>query len=179
MKTVEAVNTPLSRLLEMLSLRGTWRTEHWRRGRMLSAFNHVNDIPTAAKTQLLNTMFNAATQIAANSWFAGLINNASFTGYNAADTYSSHAGWTEFTGYSQANRPAWGQGTAAAASITNASAIQFDITGTATIRGLFLSSNNTKGHTTAGPLLWSASSYPATVDVINGDQIRSVYTLSC
>lgn len=167
-------STPLDKLL----LLGMWRSEHWRDGKLLNVHWAKNDITTPAKNSLFDTMFNAATQVAAANWCAGLISNASFTGYNAADTMASHSGWIEWTNYTQTARVAWGQGSAAAAAITNASPITFDITGaTGTVRGLFICTNNTKGGTTG--LLWSAASYTNTVDVVPGDQIRSTYSLSC
>ncbi len=168
-----------NRALPILSLllKGIWRSELWRNGRHIDTFYAKNDITTAAKNSLLDTMFNAATQVSAGNWCAGLINNSGFTGYNAADTMSSHSGWTEWTAYTQATRVAWGQGSAASAAITNATPMQFDINGTGTIRGLFVTTVNTKGGTTG--LLWSAASYTNTVDVVPGDQVRSTYSLSC
>lgn len=173
-----AVNvTRMRQMLEKLPLVGKWTSEHVRGGKVIGVYETFNDITTAAKNALFDTMFNALTQTGASSWVAGLINNSGFTGYNASDTMSSHTGWTEWTSYSQSTRVAWGQGSAAAAAITNASPITFDINGTGTIRGLFITTVSTKGGTTG--LLWSAASYTSTVAVVPGDQIRSTYSLSC
>lgn len=169
------------KLFEKLSLIGIWRTEHYRKDAqgklsLLDVYIIKNDFTTLGKNSLFDTMWNAATQVAAANWCAGLINNAAFTGYNPADAMSSHAGWTEWTSYSQTNRVAWGQGVASAASISNASPMVFNITANGTLRGLFLTTQNTKGGTTG--LLWSAASYSSTVDVTTGDEIRSTYALS-
>jgi hypothetical protein len=169
--------TRMRQMLEQIPLVGKWRSEHWRSGKLLDVYDTHNDITTPAKNSLFDTMFNAATQIGASSWVAGLIDNSGFTGYNASDTMSSHTGWTEWTSYTQTTRVAWGQGAASAAAITNASPITFDINGTGTIRGLFITTVATKGGTTG--LLWSAASYSSTVAVVPGDQIRSTYSLSC
>lgn len=163
--------------LDMLTIVGKWHTDHYRGGKKIAEYDILNDITTAGKNSLLDTMFNSATQVASTSWYAGLINNASFTGYNAADTMASHSGWTEWTSYSQSTRVLWGQGATASATITNASPIVFDINGTGTIRGLFITTVATKSATTG--LLWSGASYTSTVDVLPGDEIRSTYSLSC
>ncbi len=169
--------TRMRKMLERLPIVGKWKSDHVRNGVVIGVYETFNDITTPAKNSLFDTMFNAATQVSAGNWVAGLINDASFTGYNSTDTMSSHTGWTEWTSYSQSTRVAWGQGSAAAAAITNASPITFDITGTGTIRGLFITTVATKGGTTG--LLWSAASYTSTVAVVPGDQIRSTYSLSC
>lgn len=169
-------------IMEALLLGGRWKMEHWRRRKSGNLYlreeqDFANLINTTAKTLILNTMFRAATQIAAASWFAGLVNNSGFTAFAAGDTMSSHSGWTEWTNITQATRPLWGQGDAVSASITNASAIQFDINATGTIKGIFITSNNTIGGTSG--TLWTGSAFTSNVDVVNGDQIRSTYTLSC
>ena len=164
-------------LINNLPLVGFWRCEHYRGGKLLGVHTAKNDITTVGKNKLLDCMFNAATQVAAANWCGSLINNAAFTGYNIADTMAAHSGWTEWTSYSQTTRVAWTQGAAASAAITNSSPMVFDINGTGTIRGLFVTSDNVKGGTTG--TLWSGASYTNTVDVIPGDQIRSTYSLSC
>ena len=48
--------------------------------------------------QDMNTKyFKGVTYTAA--WYLGLVDNAGFSAYAAADTLASHTGWTEFTGY--------------------------------------------------------------------------------
>jgi hypothetical protein len=161
-----------------LTLRGHWVSELWRKGKLISVHEAHNDIVVVGKNALLNTFFNALLQITPGSWCAGLVDANGFTGYNVAtDTMSSHPGWVEFTGYSQTVRPAWGQGTAASASISNASPMVFDLTVTGTVQGLFITTVNTKG-STAG-VLWSAASYTNPPACVPSDEIRSTYGLSC
>lgn len=164
-----------------LPLRGKWVTEHWKRKKSGTLYLHdtyvINNlITTLAKNKLFDTMFNAATQQLAADFCGSLINAAGFTAYNIADTMASHTGWVEWTSYSQATRVAWGQGAAAAAAITNASPMTFDINAPGTIQGLFITTVATKGGTTG--LLWSAASYTSPVAVVSADQIRSTYSLS-
>lgn len=180
MQFKESADVNISRMRGMLDkmlMTGMHRVEHWRKGSLLNVYWAKNDITTAGKNKLFDTMFNAATQTAAANWVAGLINNSGFTGYNVADTMSSHSGWTEWTAYSQSARVQWGQGSASAATITNGSPMVFDINGTGTIKGLFITTDSTKSGTTG--LLWSAASFTSTVDTVPGDQIRSTYSLSC
>jgi hypothetical protein len=68
--------------------------------------------------------------------------------YAAADTMSSHAGWTEAVPYSDANRVTATWGSASGQSISNSgSPASFTINGTATVAGCFLTTNNTKSGT--------------------------------
>jgi hypothetical protein len=100
----------------------------------------------------------------------------------AGDTAASHAGWTEITPYSNANRPTATFGTATTADpsvIDNSgSPAQFDIDDTATIGGAFLISDNTKGGTTG--VLFSASDFAAPGDrsVASGDTLNIFYEFS-
>jgi len=116
------------------------------------------------------------------TWYIGLYGAGSSNTPAAGDTAASHAGWTEVTAYSQATRP---QASFAAATtadpsvITNsASPAAFSITGTTTVGGAFLISNNTKGGTTG--VLFSASDFTSPVDrsVVNGDTLNVTYTFS-
>jgi len=117
------------------------------------------------------------------TWYLGLITGpGSGTTIAAGDTMSSHAGWTEDTNYSQANRPTCTFGAATTADpsvITNSASVAvFSINGTTTIAGAFLTSNNTKGGTTG--ILFSASDFQSPGDraVVNGDTLNVTYTFS-
>jgi hypothetical protein len=95
---------------------------------------------------------------------------------------ASHAGWTEVTAYSNANRVTATLATATTANpsvVTNsASPASFSINGTATVGGAFLTSNNTKGGTTG--TLFSAADFgsPGDRSVVNGDTLSVTYTFS-
>lgn len=161
---------------ERLGLRGKFAVEHWRDGQKIEQYDIPNDITNEGKNTLFDVMFNSGTQIASSSWFIGLISNSGYSALNAADTMASHSGWTEATGYTQSTRVAWGPGTPASQSITNASPATFDINATATIKGIFVTSNSTKGGTTGK--LWSTALFSADVPVTSGDQLRVTYTVS-
>jgi len=115
-------------------------------------------------------------------WYIGLYGAASSNNPAASDTMLSHPGWTEVTSYSQVTRPVctFGVPTTADPSVaTNAAApATFNITGSVTIGGAFLTNNNTKGGT-AG-LLFSAADFQAPGDrsVVSGDTLTVTYTFS-
>jgi hypothetical protein len=94
----------------------------------------------------------------------------------AGDTMSSHAGWTEFTGYDEATRELWDFVQTGASATNAASRAEFTITlASQTIGGLFLVNNSTKGGSTG--ILYSAAPF-ATGDRTGnqaGDIIRATY----
>ncbi len=158
--------------------KGKWVIEHLDKdGNVKAVYDMPNDIVNQGKNDIFEVMFHDGTQIASTSWFLGLISNSGFSALAAGDTMSSHSGWTEATGYTQSTRVAWGPGTAASQSITNASPAVFDMNATATIKGVFVTTNSTKGGTTGR--LWSTALFTSgDVPVSNGDQLRATYTLS-
>lgn len=156
--------------------KGRWVIEHLRAGKVIGTYEFPNDITNEGKNHIFGVQFFDVTQIASSSWFAGLISNSGYSALAAGDTMASHAGWTELTGYTQATRPAWGQGTPASQSITNASPITFDINASGTVKGVFITSNSTKGGTTGK--LWATALFAADVPVSNGDQLKATYTVS-
>jgi hypothetical protein len=163
-------------IVNLLNLRGAVGLELWRDEKHIETFVAPNDITNEGKNQLFEIMFHDGTQIASSSWFLGLVSNSGFSAYAAADTMASHGGWTEFTGYTQSTRVAWGPGAAASQSITNSSPATFDINATGTVKGVFVTSNSTKGGTTGK--LWATASFSADVPVSSGDQLRATYTVS-
>jgi hypothetical protein len=129
---------------------------------------------------MAGSALTSTTQI--TTWYLGLYGAGSSNTPAAGDTMSSHIGWTEDTTYSNANRP-----TATLAAATNAnpsvvtnsaSPATFNINGTTTIGGAFLTSSNTKGGTTG--TLFSAADFQAPGDrsVVNGDTLNVTYTFS-
>lgn len=134
---------------------------------------YTNLVTTAGKNDLLTQYFKGSAYTAA--WFLGLIDNAGFSAIAAGDTASSHAGWTESTAYSNANRVTLSFGTASAGSLA-ASAAVFNINATATINGAFSITNNTKGGTTG--VLYSAGSFASARSVINLDTLSVTLTVS-
>jgi hypothetical protein len=106
-----------------------------------------NGAATVGLNSLLDVGFRAQTQITA--WYISLINASGYSAVSSADTMSSHAGWTEYTSYTETNRQQWSPAAAASGSITNTTVVTFTNGGSAgSIQGMFLTSSNTKGGTT-------------------------------
>lgn len=160
-----------------LSPRGRFVIEHIRDGKRINRYEMPNGITNVGKNLLLDVMFNGGNQVANNSWFIGLIDNEGYTALAAADTMSSHAGWAAFASYSEATRVAWGSGAASSQSTTNATAATFNINGSGTVKGVFVTSNSTKGGTTG--TLWATALFSGDVAVVSGDQLKVTYTVSC
>ncbi len=125
-----------------------------------------NLVPTVGKNHLLDSWLAGSTYTAA--WYMGLTSTGA--SYNAADTMASHAGWTESTAYSNANRLTCAFSSAASGSKALSSALAFNINATATIAGAFITTVNTKGGTTG--TLGSASNFTGgDRAVANGDTL--------
>ena len=140
----------------------------------LSLHRDGNGIVDVGVNSLFNVAFNAQTQITV--WYIGIVDNAGFSAFANSDTMSSHAGWTEFTAYSEATRVEWVEGAASGRSITNPSPSVFNINGSGTLKGIFVTSSSTKSGTTG--TLWATAAFASTVTVSNGDQLKVTYTIS-
>ncbi len=122
----------------------------------------------------------SVTQI--TTWYLGLYGAGASNTPAAGDTMSSHAGWTEVVAYSNATRVAATFVTATAANpsvVTNtASPATFNINGTTTVGGAFLTSGSAKGGT-AGTL-FSAADFgsPGDRSVVSSDTLSVTYTFS-
>ena len=120
------------------------------------------------------------TQITA--WFIGLYGAGASNTPAAADTMSSHAGWTEVVAYSNATRVAATFAIATTANpsvVTNtASPATFNINRTTTVGGAFLTSGSAKSGTTG--TLFSAADFgsPGDRSVVNSDTLSVTYTFS-
>jgi hypothetical protein len=126
---------------------------------------------------------SALTSVAQiTTWYLGLYGAGSSNTPAAGDTMASHAGWTEVTAYSNANRVTATLVTATTANpsvVTNtASPAVFNINGTTTVGGAFLTSENTKGGSTG--TLFSAADFgsPGDRSVVNSDTLSVTYTFS-
>ena len=129
---------------------------------------------------MAGSALTSVTQI--TSWYLGLYGAGASNTPAAGDTMSSHAGWTEVVDYSNATRVAATFVTATAANpsvVTNtASPATFNINGTTTVGGAFLTSGSAKGGT-AGTL-FSAADFgsPGDRSVVNSDTLSVTYTFS-
>jgi len=129
---------------------------------------------------MAGTALTSTTQITA--FFLGLYGAGASNTPAAADTMSSHAGWTEVVAYSNATRVAAtfvAATTANPSVVTNtASPATFNINGTTTVGGAFLTSGSAKGGT-AGTL-FSAADFgsPGDRSVVASDTLAVTYTFS-
>ena len=157
-----------------LQLQGRWKAECYGDDGKLKWVEEVpNGITDIGINAILDIAFRNQTQIA--TWYAGLIDNSGFTALAAADTMASHAGWSESVAYSDANRITWSTIAAASRLITNTTTMDFSINATATINGIFITSDNTKSGTSG--TLWSTASFSTTRSVVNGDTLRLTYSV--
>ena len=129
---------------------------------------------------MAGTSLTSVAQITA--WYIGLYGAGASNTPAAADTMSSHAGWTENVGYSNATRVACTFVTATTANpsvaTNSASPASFSINATSTVGGAFLTSGSAKSGT-AGTL-FSASDFtsPGDRSVVSGDTLNVTYTMS-
>ncbi|KKM96679.1 hypothetical protein LCGC14_1175730 [marine sediment metagenome] len=164
-------------LVSLFNPRGKFVVEHFDRfGLFKGRYEFPNGITDEGKDKILDDMFNDGVQTANASWFIGLIDLSGFSALADADTMGSHGGWNEFTSYSEANRVAWGSGAASSESTTNSSPATFNISGSGTVKGVLVPTNNTKGGTSG--TLWATALFAADVPVSNGDQLKVTYTVS-
>ena len=170
---------------------GTFKVDHYRKGKRINSWTFKNGITNEGKNKLLDVMFHATTQI--TTWYLGLIDNVGYTALAASDTYAGidgANGWDEFPDYtdpgnsdSALTRPEWTEGAASSQAITNSSVVVFDITATGTVKGIFLvgggSASDTKSDNAGGGTLWATALFTGgDVPVQNGDALRVTYTVN-
>ena len=133
-----------------------------------------NKTPNTELDHILQTEFTGGAQI--TTWYVGLTQGSPTPA--AGDTMSSHAGWTEYTTYSQANRQNFTGVEASQAVGNSASPAVFTVNaGATTVGGAFLVSNNTIGGST-GQLACIGAFSGGNRSPANGDQIVVTYTFS-
>jgi hypothetical protein len=139
-----------------------------------------NLVVNAGLAYMAGTALTSVAQI--TTWYIGLYGAGASNTPAAGDTMSSHAGWTEVVAYSNATRVAATFVTATTANpsvVTNsASPATFNINGTTTVGGAFLTSGSAKSGTTG--TLFSAADFssPGDRSVVSGDVISVTYTFS-
>lgn len=161
---------------DIFKLKGRYKIEHLSAdGSKKGEYFLDNGVVTVGKNHILDVEFHGTTQV--TTWYIGLIDNSGFTALADADTMSSHAGWNEFTTYSESVRQTWTEGAAASGAITNGTPLTFTINGSGTIKGLFVTSVDTKSGTTG--TLWATGAFASTIPVVNADVFKVTYTVSC
>jgi hypothetical protein len=139
-----------------------------------------NLVVNAGLAYMAGSALTSVTQI--TTWYLGLYGAGASNTSAAGDTMSSHAGWTEVVAYSNVTRVAATFVTATTANpsvVTNtASPATFNINGTTTVGGAFLTSGSAKSGTTG--TLFSAADFgsPGDRSVVNSDTLSVTYTFS-
>jgi hypothetical protein len=116
------------------------------------------------------------------AWYIGLWGAGASNNPAAGDTMASHGGWTENVGYSNATRVLavfTAATTASPSVVTNSGAnvAVFNMSGTSTVGGAFLTSGSGKGGTTG--TLFSGSDFTGgDRSVVNLDTLNVTYTFS-
>lgn len=146
-----------------------------------------NLVVAVGKQLMLDTLLKGSAYTVVGPYL-GLISGSSST-YSAADTMSSHAGWTEFTNYTVGGSAVrgtavFGSATSSGSTPTNvttsaASAITYTITGGGgTVGGCFLvtgsSASSTQGNTSG--TLYSAGSFSTAKITTAGDTVSVTYS---
>ncbi len=134
----------------------------------------ANLVTTVGKNALLDNHLAGSSYTAA--WYLGLIGSTSYSAVAAADTMSSHAGWTESVAYSNSTRVAVSWNAASSGSKASTTCT-FNINGSDTIKGAFLTTGSAKSGTTG--TLYSAGLFSGGDQAVsNGGTLNITYTAS-
>lgn len=159
-----------------IPLKGRFVVEHRdAEGKLKAVYDFPNGITDEGMNKLLDVMFHGVSAI--GTWYIGLADNSGWTAFADADTLSSHAGWSEFTSYTEGNRVTWAEDASANRAITNSTTADFSINATGNVKGIFVSSNNVKSTGNTGTL-WSTAAFSSVVATSNGDTLKVTYTVS-
>ena len=145
-------------------------------GNMKWEDNIDNLVTTVGKDDLLDKYLSGSSYTAA--FYFGLIDNSGFLQIVVGDTMASHAGWSEYTNYSSATRPAPTFASASSGSKSTSGAVSFTASGAGgTVTGAFLVTNSTKGGS-SGVLVSAGQFTGGNKTVVAGDIVNVTYTLS-
>lgn len=179
----------------MFSQSGRFVVEHFRGGEKIGEYTFKNGITNQGLNDILDVYFDSGDQ--KTSWYMGLINNSGFSALDATDVYDdidqAGNGWDTFQDYEDANngsstttRPEWAPDAPSGQSISNTTQAVFDITGSGTVKGIFVVAGQnaqTKGNhapgTTPPNILWSTALFSGgDVVVAASDQLKVTYTVN-
>lgn len=131
-----------------------------------------NIVVTTGLNKLLDATFKNG--LTTPAWYVGLKGTGTMV---AGDTMASHAGWAEIVPYSDGTRPTYTPGTISGGAVDNsASKAVFNINGSSTVYGCFLSTDNTKSGTTG--TLYGGGDFSSSRAVVNGDTLNVTVTLT-
>ena len=158
-----------------MGMKGRFYIEHFDvNGKLKGKYEVPNGIVDVGMNHILDTQFHGSGAV--GTWYIGLVDFAAFSAFANADTMAAHAGWAESIAYTEANRIEWDEDAAAARAITNSTTSDFSINATVTLKGIFITSDNSKSGT-AG-VLWSTAAFASNVSAVNGDTLKITYTVS-
>ena len=153
-------------------LRGTYHLRQISSGEVVDSWSAGNLVVNAGLDHALDVALSGGSQI--TSWFVGLKGAGAST---AADTMSSHSGWSEVTSYDEATRVAWTDGGVSSQSVDNSGSVaSFSINAASTVAGCFLTSGSTKSGTSG--TLFSVADFASTKTLSSGDTLEVTYTLT-
>jgi len=139
--------------------------------RVIKVVHGWNDVTIVGKNHMLDVTFGNSTPVTQiDPWYIGLINNSPTPTLSESDTLASHSGWTEYSSYS-GTRKVWDDLNASAKIKGTNTVSTFTSSATATVYGILVCSV-TSG--TSG-ILWATGGFDATVDLINGDDLKVSY----
>ena len=151
--------------------------ELWRAGRLIARRENENLVPDEYINHMLGVEHDGGTTFGAG-YFAP-INDGGYTP-SVGDTYAV-PGFTEFTGYSETNRQAWGHAGVSSKSLTNTGSmatITADGTDTS-LHGFALVSLSTKGDVAGGGVIGPIILFDTPLTgILNLDEIKLWLTLT-
>ena len=154
-----------------------WKWSQWRNGVLVKEWYHTNLTTTEGRTHMLNTEFHGGAAEA--TWYIMLFESDSTPLESWTYDLLADSLVTECTAYDEANRVAYNEAEAAAASMTNsANKATFTMNDTKTIYGACLVSLNTKSDHTAGDYVYSAGTFGTAASVESGDVLKITLVLS-
>jgi hypothetical protein len=154
---------------------GWFVIEVWRKGKLISKRAIKNGVTTSGLNDLLGVAFRGQSQH--SDWYFGLIDGASTPTLSAADTMSSHTGWSENTAYDESSRQDWNPVQSGDGKIVNTVYPTFTINLTATIAGAFITSSNAKAGTSG--TLWATGLFAnGNAALESGDILKTYYELT-
>jgi len=132
-----------------------------------------NAVTTEGLNHILDVTFHGSS--AKSTWYIGLIRDDNYSALAASDTLTSHPGWEEADEYT-GDRKEWTEGASADGIITNASAVNFSINDTETMKGAFLCSSDTGD---SGEILFCTALFSGgDRSVVSGDTLKVTYSLT-
>ena len=156
-----------------LKMRGFFTIEVIREGKVIHKERVRNAIVNVGLDYALSVALDGGSQI--GNWYIGLVDNAGWSGFNASDTMASHGTWSELQSYDETTRPEWAPDAPSGQTISNSVAVTFTINATETIKGVFITSNSTKGGTTG--TLWATAGFTSTIPVASTDVLKVTYAV--